>query len=77
MKNPNTQVSRAINTINSTLDSSLQTIEKLFLDRKAYTTNHSYANEIVSLNPTYQCNNKPRGRIESTQGEIGNLEYHL
>ena len=78
MKNPKTQVARAINTINITLDSSLQTIEKLFLDRKANTTNQSYENEFVSLNPNYPCDNKPRGRIESTQQEkIQNIEYQL
>jgi len=78
VKNPKTQVARSINTINITLDSSLQTIEKLFLDRKANTTNQSYENEFASLNRTYPCDNKPRGRIESTQQEkIQNIEYRL
>jgi len=78
VKNPKTQVARSINTINITLDSSLQTIEKLFLDRKANTTNQSYENEFASLNPTNTCDNKPRGLMECTKQEkIQNIEYRL
>jgi len=79
VKNPNTQVSRAINTINITLDSSLQAIEKLFVDRNAFARKQSHENEIATLKLTSQCdkNLNYNDTNFTQQKKIESLEYQL